>query len=232
MATAITSIILTFVLTGLIGNFLAQQWQYRNWINQQKLQGEEKQYFALTALWEEAMNLASKRLWRMRRLLNALVDGDDEKIEQRRNEHDVVLSEWNEKFQSMIVRLTLYASWELGQQLEAELQRSFVNKGSQLDRLTRARLATGTLDRKLVADLRRGFDDLSRQVFVFNRNTLRVVQYQRTRTYYGVEVEFTRSNLDRFRTWELLKALFKPGIPPFRVVRSAADLRPPLWSRS
>jgi hypothetical protein len=127
MATGIISIILTFILTGLIGNFLAQQWQQRNWMNQQKLQGEEKHYFALTALWEELMNLASRRLWRMRRLMNALVEGDNQKIEERRNEYDAVLSEWNEKFQSMMVRLTLYASWELGQQLEAELQRSFLN---------------------------------------------------------------------------------------------------------
>jgi hypothetical protein len=178
------------------------------------------------------MGLASRRLWRMRKLLNALTDGDNQKIEERRKEYDAVVSEWNEKFQSMMVRLTLYASWDLGQQLEGGLNRSFVDNGSRLQRLIRTRFATGTLDSQLLADLRRGLNMLSRQVFVFNRDTLRTVQRQRARTYYGVEVEFTRSNLDRFRTWELLKALFKPGVPPFRVVRSAADLRPPFLSRS
>lgn len=96
MAIAIVSILLTFVLTGVIGNMLVQHWQYRNWINQQKFLGEEKQYYALTALWEELTNLASKRLWRMRRLHAALINGDDEKIKERLNDYDLALSEWNQ----------------------------------------------------------------------------------------------------------------------------------------
>jgi hypothetical protein len=230
MATAITSIILTFVLTGIVGNFLVYRWQHRNWINQQKFSGEEKHYFALLALWEELMNLTAKRLWRMRRLL-AVLTADNKKIEERLNEYSDVLSEWNEKFHSMSVRLTLYASWNLTFQLETELQRSFSNTGLQLERLAKTRLTTGAVNRTLLAELHGRFEELSREVFVFNRSTLRAVQAQRSRTYHGVEVEFTRSNLDQFGTWELLKALFKPGIAPLRVVRSASDLYGPLRTR-
>jgi hypothetical protein len=231
MATAIISIILTFVLTGLVGNFLVYRWQHRNWISQQKFSGEEKHYFALITLWEELMNLASRRLWRMRKLLTVVSVGDNNKIEDRLNEYSEVLSEWNEKFHSMSVRLTLYASWNLTRQLETELQQSFLNTGLQLERLAKTRLTTGAVDRNLVARLNRQFEDLSRQVFVFNRTTLKAVQDQRSRTYHGVEVDFTRRNLEKFGTWELLKALFKPGIQPLRVVRSASDLYNPLRTR-
>jgi hypothetical protein len=232
MAIAIVSILLTFVLTGVIGNMLVQHWQYRNWINQQKFLGEEKQYYALTALWEELTNLASKRLWRMRRLHAALTNGDDEKIKERLNDYDLALSEWNEKFHSMSVRLTLYSSWDLERELEDQLQRSFLDAGLRLERLTKTRLATGTADKKLVRELLSEFFDLSRTLFRFNRSTLAAVQRQKSRTYYGVEVVLTRWTLDKFGTWELLKALFQPGIKPFRVVRPAADFGPPFRSGS
>jgi hypothetical protein len=170
------------------------------------------------------MNLTSKRLWRMRRLLVALPASDNKKIEERLNEYDAILSEWNEKFHSVSVRLTLYASWHLTLQLEKGLQRLFLDAGLQLERLAKMRLTTGTVDRKLVTELNGRFKELSREVFVFNRSTLTAVKEQRSRTYHGVEVKFTSSNLDNFGTWELLKALFKPGIAPLRVVRAASDL--------
>lgn len=232
MATAIVSIILTFAFTGVVGNMLVQRWQYRNWINQQKFLGEEKQYFALTTLWEELTNLASRRLWRMRRLLAALTSGDNKKVEERLSEYDSALSDWNEKFNSMSVRLTLYSSWDLEWELENQLQRSFLNAGLRLERLTKARLATGAVDKKLVHELRLAFNDLNRALFIFNRSTLAAVQKQKSSTYYGVEVELKKATLENFGTWELLKALFKPGIEPFRVVRPAADLRPPFRGRS
>ena len=232
MLTAIVSILLTFLLTGVIGNMLFQRWQYRNWISQQKFLGEEKQYYQLTALWEELTNLASKRLWRMRRLHSALTGEDDEKIKERLNDYDLALSEWNEKFHSMSVRLTLYSSWDLERELEDQLQHSFLDAGLRLERLTKARLATGRADKKLAHDLLLEFFDLSRTLFTFNRNTLAVVQRQKSRTYYGVEIVLTRQTLDKFGTWELLKALFQPGIKPFRVIRPAADFGPPFRSWS
>lgn len=227
MLTAIISILLTFLLTGVVGNLLVQRWQYRNWINQQKFLGEEKHYNQLVALWEELTRLASKRLWRMRRLHTALITADDDKIKERLNDYDLVLSEWNEKFHSMAVRLTLYSTWDLERQLEGELQQSFLNAGLRLERLTKSRLANGTTDKLLVDQLRLEFFDLSRVLFRFNRSTLAAVQKQKSRTYYGVEIILAKSTLDKFGTWELLKALFQSWEKPLRVVRPAADLGPP-----
>jgi hypothetical protein len=227
MLTTIASIVVTFIFTGVIGNLLLQKWQHRTWVNQQQFLGEEKHYFALTALWEELMNLASRRLWRMRRLLFAVDDGDNAKIQQRLSEYDAVLSEWNEKFHSISVRLTLYASRHLNEQLEHELQRSFLIAGMHLEQLAKARRVTGSIDRKLVAEVRRQLNGLSAQISRFNLATLEAVHEQRVRTYYGVEVEFSREHLDQFGTWELLKALFKPGIEPLRVFRPPANVGTP-----
>src|SRR5919197_433158 len=175
MLTTIASIVVTFIFTGVIGNLLLQKWQHRTWVNQQQFFGEEKHYFALTALWEELMNLASRRLWRMRRLLFAISDGDNAKIQQRLSEYDAVLSEWNEKFHSMSVRLTLYASRHLNEALEHELQQSFLIAGMHLEQLAKARRATGSADRKLLAEVRRQLNNLSAQISRFNLATLEAV---------------------------------------------------------
>ncbi len=229
----IISIILTFLLTGWIGNRLIYRWQHRNWTNQHILLGLEKQYLALTQLCDELANLSSKRLWRMRRLHAVCSDADAQKIQERLHDYDAIMSEWNEKFSSMSVRLALYTSGSvMHSELETDLQPSFVEMGLKLERLAKSRLKGDEKNIRLLNELRRDFDRISRQLFVFNRSLLRAVETQRARTYYGVKVELTAANLDHFSTWELLKALFKPGVQPFSIVRSAPDFLLPRSSRT
>lgn len=231
MTTTIVSILLTFILTGVVANLLAHRWQYRNWINQQRFLGEEQEYLSLKLVWEELTTLSSRRLWCMRRLLLSLGTTDEEGICARLTEYEVALSEWNEKFNSLVVRLTMHASWSLEQELEVELQPSFVTAGQLLERVTTGRLRTGRADPRELGRLERQLNRLSRQVFVLSRDTLRVVQMHRTRTYYGIRVTLTPQNLERIGTWELLKALFKPGIPQLPIGSANAHLPPPLRSR-
>lgn len=46
---SLLSIVVGFVLTGLIGNRLVQAWQARNWLLQQRFLGQEKEYVGLKA---------------------------------------------------------------------------------------------------------------------------------------------------------------------------------------
>lgn len=224
MATAISSILLSFILTGLITNWLVQSWQQRNWLHQQRFLGEEKEYEALKELWMKLAGLASRRLWRMRRLLYAIRSADDELVRTRLADYDSTLSEWNEQLSPMFAQLTLLARWALTKDLERQLQYIFVISGYKLETLVKMRLAKGSCDNRIANELEREFNSLSRRLFIFNRDTLRVVQHQRTKTYNGVELEFNKSNLEKFGNWELLKALFKPGKKRLRVIRSPSDI--------
>lgn len=231
MLTEIVSIVLAFILTGVTGNWLVQKWQHRNWLNEQMVQGEQKDYAALAELWDQLNILTSRRLWRMQRALIG-IELTDEKVQERLSEYDVVLSEWNENFNSMIVRLTLFSGWELAGRLENEIQPAFVSADSRLHGIVRSRLEKKSYDRKLALTLRRDFNVLSRLLFEFNRDALRVVELRRVKIFYGVQLEFSESNIHKFRTWELLQALFKPGIKSLRVTRSASDFRTPLFTRN
>src|SRR5207245_734489 len=88
MWTAIVTVGLTFVLTGLLGNWFIQRWQHRNWVAQQQFLGEEKEYLALKQLWEELARLSGTRLSRMRRLVLVLRSRDDEIVKSRLADYD------------------------------------------------------------------------------------------------------------------------------------------------
>jgi hypothetical protein len=167
----------------------------------------------------------------MQRAVYAIQSADDDLFNQRFQEYIDVLSEWNEKFNSFSVQLTLLTSWDMFKELE-DVQKIFVRAGSRLEYLVRKRRSQEDIDRSALADLENYLaKNVSRRLFVFNRDVLRVVEYQRARTYYGTKINLSRSNLSQFGSWQLLKALFKPGIKPLTIVRPTSDLTPPLVAR-
>jgi len=225
MATTLISLFVGFILTGIVGTWLSQRWQHRSWINQQQILGEEKAYNDLKEVWNEVTALSAKRHWRMRRLLFALKGTDLELAKSRLEEYGSVVSDWNEKQNSFSVRLTLFARWNLTDRLE-ELQKTFVEVGAELERAFRTHASGGAVRRNL-GPLENRMNLLSHELFQFNRDVLRAVERQRAQTYYGTEIEFKESTLKHFGTWELVKALFKPGIEPLRVIRTSAELPRP-----
>src|SRR3954465_4156360 len=107
--TAIVTVILSFLLTGLVGNSLLQRWQHRNWLSQQRFSLEDKEYQALSGLFQDLVKYSSQRHYRMRRLLRALSSSDEEGIKAKTADYDEALTEWNDIFNSLCVRLTLLA---------------------------------------------------------------------------------------------------------------------------
>jgi hypothetical protein len=166
----------------------------------------------------------------MRRLLLAVKGADLEKIKSRREEYDGVLSDWNEKLVSFSVRLTLFATWHLTTRLE-ELQKSFAEVGAELERACSTTVSDAAVQRRDLGRLEQRMKLLNYEVFSFNRDVLRAVETQRAKTYYGTEIKFGENTLEHFGTWELVKALFKPGIEPLRVIRTSAELPRPFRGR-
>jgi hypothetical protein len=227
MATAIVTVLLTFVLTGFIANWLAQRWQHRNWLNQQQVLGEEKEYLELRKLSEELSALSGKRFSKMQRLAAVLRHEDDAIVRQRLSEYDSTLADWNSAFNSFTVRLTLYAKWNLTWDLEHVVQRHFSELGHELERLTKARLNAQEVQRRVVSEFDLKMRSFSNTLFQFNRDVLHLVRLQKVRTYYGAPLHLTRKSINKFSAWELFKALFQSGIEPYSVIRTPSELGPP-----
>ena len=100
-----------------------------------------------------------------------------------------------------------------------------------MEQLTRTRLAGATVNHRDVGRLQNQFNDLNGRVISYNRDLMHVLAVQKTRTYYGKQIELNLDTLKHFPTWEVIKALFKPRIEPPRIVRSPSELNPPFGSR-
>jgi len=103
------TVIISFVLTGLIGNYFVQRWQQRNWHEQHRVLRLEKELDELRTLINEIMELGDARNYRARRLLLSL-DNESSISTERLMDYERTVAVWNDRFNSFCVRLTLLAS--------------------------------------------------------------------------------------------------------------------------
>jgi hypothetical protein len=224
---AIASIVFTFVLTGIIGNKLIQSWQHRNWLQQQRLLGQEKEYDALKQLSDEIIKVAGKRLYRMRRLLAAVRSLSDDILKQRVLDYDHSLLEWNDSLGSYYVRLTFYSNYYNATYLEGYLQAPFAAAGKRIEKIIQKRNAGQAITSQEVVSIDSELNDLQARIFRFNRDLTRLVESVRRKVYFGDRISYSPNNLPKFSTWELVISLFIREVDHHSVVRPAADLHAP-----
>lgn len=205
---AIFTVLLTFILTGLLGNFIVHAWQHRNWIIQRRIQEAEAQYAALQKTFDEVSELAGRRQHRMFRLLSSLTRDDDEVVRKRLAEYDEASALWNESLVAQFAKLTMQLNYGLTMRLEREIQPLFVKIDGELSRFTATRLKGTKLRNADFVRLSNLLNVLQGRIGSFNKRTLHYIDDAKKELYRPQKLSL--STLDRFPTWELFKALFKP----------------------
>lgn len=213
MLTAIFTVLLTFILTGLIGSSVVQAWQHHNWIIQRRILEEEEQYRTLQKTFDEVSDLAGKRQHRMFRLLSSIWQGTDETIKKRLSDYDDAALSWNEKLSTHYAKLTQQLSYQLSLRLEDQIQIPFVALDSQLTRLAAARLGGTKLSPQDFSRLSSELSALHGRIVKFNKRTLKEIEDKKASLYRPRN--FNVWTLDSFPTWQLFKALFKERKPSF-----------------
>ena len=69
----ILSVVLTFILTIVVGGKIVEARQQDSWIAQKRLSGQEKEYFELKTLCDEIASSINTRVYAMRRLALQLI---------------------------------------------------------------------------------------------------------------------------------------------------------------
>lgn len=210
MLTAIVTVLLTFLLTGLAANRVVQNWQHRNWRAQQHFADTEKAYGALQDIFDEVASLGSRRQHRMFRLLSILRDSNDDRIKERLSEYDGAVVEWNERLNVIYAKLTLHLEWRFTRRLDSEIQPLFVRLGRRLEMLTKRRLAGLEISDSEIRNTREALDRLQGELSVFHRDILKFLLDQKNKLYEAKKL--APETLQSFPTWELFKALFKPRV--------------------
>jgi hypothetical protein len=227
---AIAAVILTFVLTGLIGNKLLQGWQQRNWLIQQRFLGHEKEYFALKDLADEIASLLGARVYQMQRLLLSLQRSSDEQFLNRVADYEDIVKRWNERLTTFYVRLPLLASNDLVYYLESIVQKKLQFAGANIDECVYQRRIGGT-SKDTAKNTLKMLHSIQANAINFNKKLLRIVEARRVEVYYGTRIDFSVTTLEKFSTWQLIKALFIRDVNLFSVTRPTFDLQFPRGRR-
>jgi hypothetical protein len=220
----IAAVILGFLLTGLLGNWILQGWQHRSWLRQQQFLGQEKEYLALKDLAAEVADAIGARIYHMRRLLWSIRGSTDEILSERLQAYDRVVTQWNEKLQTYYVRLTLYASFYDAGDLERRIHEPAQAIGAEIEQLVRGRRAGRLPDRPQVVRLERRLNELYGLGFEVNRDILASVEKKRQVTYFGERLHMSKDTLKYFSTWDLIKGLFVSDIDAFAISRPPTDV--------
>ncbi len=209
MLDTLFTVLLTFVLTGLVGSRVAHAWQQRNWVVQKRIIEAEEQYKALQKTFDEVAEQAGRRQHRMFRLLSGIRQGSADIIKKRLADYDEAALAWNEKLPTSNAKLTMQLSYWLSRRLEDQIQRRFVSLDAQLTRLAKAGLSGGTLSSREFGRLSSELNSLNGQIVAFNKTVLKEIDAKKASLYQPRP--FNVETLNTFPTWELFKALFKSG---------------------
>ncbi len=228
---SIITVIMSFVLTGLISAHLAQSWQQRNWLRQQQFLGNEKNYIALRDLIADITKLLGIRHYRMRRLLAAAYNMSDTDVKERLSDYNKILIEWNDNLPSFLVKLTVYSNFSYTYLLENDLQNTFQSLGARIEAAVRRRRSGKPQDPGERARIDSALNTLQGRIYNFNRDLLKRLDQTRREIYFGQSIPYELQWLEEFSTTELIKAFFLRDVDRHSIVRPLADPKLPTRGR-
>jgi hypothetical protein len=210
----------------LLGGYLVQRWQQRNWHQQQSFSSCEKEYIALKELADEVSTLLGIRLFRMKKLLQ-VINLPFEKVSNALSEYDEATGKWNDKLNSFYSRITILASYNRTRVLEDNIQHRLFLAGRRLERLVKTRMAAQSVPQSEIQAISYLLDRAQAATFTFTRDLVKLLERRRTELYFGIYVSFTKGNIDEFSNWQLIKALFVREIDSYSILCPPRDLRFP-----
>lgn len=211
----IISVVISFILTAIVGNRLLQKWQKRAWLQQQAVLQAHKEIDEVKATIDNFMELADTRSYRARRLLRNLCRGTKERLNVVRSDYDQSVAAWNDQLNSFQVRLTIYAEYGYALRIEDEIQPRFAEISNTLEGLLNAGdPERREMHRRIYAQTEDQLNSLNGIFFNFSRDVMRFLVDRQRDIYLGKPIEFTRGTAELFPTWYLFKELFKSSHPP------------------
>ena len=216
-------IVISFILTIVIGGKIAQARQQDSWIAQQRFSGEEKEYFELKKLCDEVASSLGTRIYAMRRLtLQLIAYVRHAKFDQSAvNDYQAAVKLWNENIGSYYVRFSQLGLGSFRYKLESELHDPMRIQGGLIDDAIYKKEKGRHIDGlKFVI---RELDEINAVSLEFNKSLLINVHNKRARIYFPKRIIFSRDTMTVFSTWMLVKAIFVVDVNRISIVRSPLD---------
>lgn len=220
MATII-GVILTFVLTIVIGNKIIQSRQQDSWIAQQRFNGQEKEYLELKVLSDQIASSINVRIYAMRRLALQLRKVRTSVDESVIKDYKDAVKYWNENVSSYYIRLSQLGQEKFRYQLEKYLHGPMRQQSVVLDANIQQKNADEAW--REMNSVTKSLNKINGDALNFNQALLNRVHLLRKQIYFPERIRFTRGTIQKFSTWQLVKAVFITDVDGMSILRSPLD---------
>ncbi len=216
---SIITAIVGFLLTGVLGNYLIQKWQLRNWLTQQKFSSIEKEYSEIKELAEEFSKISNERLFSMRAVLYSLKINDKQLHKTRKNEYRDSIKTWNQKYGYFSAKLPFLMSQLQTQYFDEQIHKQLVAASSLLDNAISNKSSTPTINAKIENIL----IEVNRACIKLTNEILQAAKRKHMSIHKETKLPYDSHSIEKYSIWQLIKALFIKDVNSFSVVRSPLE---------
>lgn len=214
----ITKIIISFILTGIVGVFITARVQRTNFINQTKISKSEKDLEKTKEIIKKIESLSSIRSYTAKVVVGNLVDGSPEiETDKSREDYRKAVFEWNANMQSIFIELRGIDLNYFGIRLENEVQFNF-KKSHDLIRAKISNNSHVTSD-EIISTLHTVYKETRK----ISYDMLNTANEKWKKTLDGNHTNLDEYNIDTATSWTLIKALFHKNPRKLRVISPERD---------
>lgn len=219
MAGVIVQTIMAFILTGVVGGWIAHKWQTRSAQEARFFEASKVRYEQMLSAADDLSALIGKRLYASQRICMMSRESADFTVALKSYRSSVV--EWNERLLSL--ELAVRTRFRDTSLFEFErLQRELANASVAIDKLLRSE--TGESRGAVLRQLR----GVRANFFNFTQRMLSESRLLHRQMYFGVLIRYDQNEIDRMSTKDLVKALVSSRVEGESVVRSPTDFGLPV----
>lgn len=219
MITIILQAVLAFVLTGIVGTWIAQVWQGRSAKDTRFYEASKVMYGQMESAAAELARLVGKRIYASQRVL--LVSPKSPTFDQAVQEYRSSIVEWNEDLLSLELSIRTRfrdASLWYFERLQARL----ANLTTKLDSYIRN--PSNLMKPQLMDEFR----SIRGQFFEFIQQMMKEARLLHRQMHFGVVIRYERGDIEKMSTPDLIKSLFTSRVEGEPIVRSPSDFGEPV----
>lgn len=216
---SIIATIAGFLLTGVVGNYLVHRWQFRNWLTQQKIGSIEKEYSEIKELAEEFSKVSNERIFSMRAVLYSLRTGDQQLHETRKSEYRDSLKIWNQRYGYFSAKFPFLMTQSQTRYFEKQIHEQLVAASTLLDSAIAADIREPTTRGRIETML----NQIIGACIILTNEILQAAKSKHMSIYKEITLPYNVDNIEKYSTWQLIKALFIKNVNGFSIVRSPLE---------
>jgi len=219
MISTIFQATLAFILTGIVGSWIAHVWQLRSAKEARFFEASKEMYNQMSAAANDLSSLAGKRIYSSQRL--CLTPRNSPHFDDAMTNFRASVIEWNDHLLSL--ELAIRTKFRHASLREFEgLQSGLVSVTSKVEAFAQGK---GLADQ---ASILRSLRSIRFAIFEFTQAMMQEAKLLHRQMHFGVVVQYERFEIDKMSTQDLIKCLFTSRVEAKPIVRSPSDFGLPV----